>query len=76
MLSLLFNLIMSIGGAYGNWATFLVGRVFFMISSELLLISSLITVINMFYYKGFSFIVGLFSIIPIYGIMMSERFSP
>ena len=76
MVSLVANLLLSIGGAAGSWATFIIGRVFFMIATELLLICSLITIINMFFSTGINYPLGLATIVPFFGIILSECFSP
>ena len=74
--SILANFLLVIGGAAGSWSTFIIGRVLFMICTELLLISVVIIVINMFFNKGINFPLGIATIIPFCGIIMSEEINP
>jgi hypothetical protein len=59
----------------GNWITFVVGRIFFMIGTEMLLICVIVTIVNMFYATGLNYPLGISCIIPSTSLLLCELFT-
>ena len=49
MLSVLGNIIASIAGCSECWIAFIIGRILFMVGTEMLVICVIVTIVNMFY---------------------------
>ena len=71
-LSVLGNLVAGVGGCFECWIAFLIGRIIFMIGTEMLLICTIVTIINMFYGTGLNYPLGIFFIIPCASILLCE----
>jgi len=72
MLSVIGNTVLCIAGYTECWIAFVIGRIIFMIGTEMLLICAIITIVNMFYATGLNHPLGMSCIIPSVTLILCE----
>jgi len=75
MLSVLGNIVAGIGGCMECWLAFIIGRIFFMIGTEMLVLCVIITIVNMFYQVGLNYPLGISCVIPSVSLLLCEIFA-